>query len=139
MTLWKAKSNVCHLTDAQDSQSEISSWYQQKTGYQKMSGAAGPSKKPKTYHFLAEWEEDFFFTMSFSKCICLICQTTIATLKQLFIKKYDTDFPLKSELRKRKARELKSQSIGQQLFFTQRNSQAKAATEALLQVSHSII
>ena len=29
-------------------------------------------------------------------------------------KKYDTDFPLKSELRKRKVRELKSQLIGQQ-------------------------
>ena len=47
-----------------------------------MSGAAGPNNKPKTNHFHAEWEEDFFFTMSFSKCICLVCQTTIAILKK---------------------------------------------------------
>ena len=26
-----------------------------------MSGAARPSKKPKTYHLHAEWEEDFVF------------------------------------------------------------------------------
>lgn len=25
-----------------------------------MSGRAGPSKKLKIHHFLAEWEEDFF-------------------------------------------------------------------------------
>ena len=25
-----------------------------------MSGGAVPSKKPKTYHFHPEWEEDFF-------------------------------------------------------------------------------
>ena len=30
------------------------------------SGEAGPSKKPKTYNFHPEWEEDFFFAMSFT-------------------------------------------------------------------------
>ena len=72
-------------------------------------------------------------------CICLICQTAIAIPKKGKVerhfrtvhKKYDTDFPPKSELRKRKVREL--------LFFTQWNSQAKADTEASLRVSHSII
>ena len=72
-------------------------------------------------------------------CICLICQTTIAIPKKGKVerhfrtvhKKYDTDFPPKSELRKRKVRELP--------FFTQWNSQAKADIEASLRVSHSII
>ena len=54
-------------------------------------------------------------------------------------KKYDTDFPPKSELRRRKLRELKSQLNGQQSFFTQRNSKATADTEASLWVSHSIM
>ncbi|XP_066494918.1 uncharacterized protein [Tiliqua scincoides] len=52
---------------------------------------------------------------------------------------YDTDFPLKSELRKRKVNELKSQSPGRQTFFTQHSSKAKAATEASFRVSHIIV
>ena len=36
-------------------------------------------------------------------------------------------------------RELKPQLIRQQSFFTQQNSQAKAATETSLQESHSVI
>ena len=76
-----------------------------------------------------------------------ICQTTIAIPKKgnverhfrTVCEKYNTDFPLKSELRKRKVRELKSQLIGLQSIFTQRNSQAKADTEASLRVYHSII
>ena len=61
----------------------------------------------------------------------LICQATIAipmgNVERHFrtvYKKYDTDFPWKSELRKRKGREL-SQLIGRQSFFIERNSQAK--------------
>lgn len=112
-----------------------------------MSGGAGPSKKPKTYHFHAEWEDNFFFTMSYSKCVCLICQSIVAIPKKGNVerhfrsvhKNYDTDCSLKSELRKRKVGELKSQLIGQQSFFTQLNSKAKAANEASFRVSHSII
>ena len=96
----------------------------------KKSRAAGLSKKPKTYHFHAEWEEDFFFTMSFLKCICLICRTTITVQKKGNVerhfwtvhKKYDTDFPQRSELRRRKVRELKSQIIRQQSFFKHKKS-----------------
>ena len=51
---------------------------------------------------------------------------------------YETDFPPKSELRKRKVKELISQLSGQQSFFSQLSSKAKAATEALFRVSHSI-
>uniref|UniRef100_A0A3Q3IGE5 C2H2-type domain-containing protein n=1 Tax=Monopterus albus TaxID=43700 RepID=A0A3Q3IGE5_MONAL len=42
-------------------------------GY-KMSGGAESSKKPKTFH--VEWE-DFFFATLYSKCVCLIYQSTI--------------------------------------------------------------
>ena len=112
----------------------------------KMSEGAGPSKEAKTYHFHTEWEVDFFFTMSFSKCVCLICHSTIAVPKKgnverLFrtvLGRYDTDFPPKSELRKRKVNELKSQLTGQQSFFTQHTSNAKAATEASFRVCHAI-
>ncbi|CAL9684523.1 unnamed protein product [Knipowitschia caucasica] len=105
-----------------------------------MSGGAGPSKKSKTYHFHSQWEEDYFFMMTFSKCVCLICQSTIAIPKKGNVerhfrtmhRKYDTDFPPKSELRKRKVKELKSQLSGQQSFFTQQTSRAKAATGSIV-------
>lgn len=75
-----------------------------------MSGGAGPSKKTKTYHFHMEWEVDFFFNMSFSKCVCLICQSTIAIPKKGNVErhfrtvhgKYNTNFPPKSEAEKEK-------------------------------------
>ncbi|XP_061525889.1 zinc finger protein 25-like [Phycodurus eques] len=53
--------------------------------------------------------------------------------------KYDTDFPPKSELRKRKVKELKSRLSGEQSFFTQHTSKAQAATEASFRVSHVIV
>ncbi len=40
--------------------------------------SAVPSKKPKTYHLsisMRSGRNTFFFHMSFSKCICLICQS----------------------------------------------------------------
>ena len=52
---------------------------------------------------------------------------------------YDTDFPPKSELRKRKVKELKSRLSREQSFFSQLSSKAKAAIEASFRVSHSII
>lgn len=110
-------------------------------------GAESSSKKTKTYHFHTEWEVDFFFTMSFSKCVCLICRATVAIPKKGNLerhfwtvhRKYDTDFPLKSDLRKKKLKELKSQLSGQQSLFTHHNSKAKAATEASFRVSHVIV
>ena len=109
-----------------------------------MSGGAVPSKKPKTYHFHG-MGGGLFFTISYSKCICLICQSTITIPKKGNVERhfrtvhrnYDTDFPLKSELRK--VKKLKSQLFGEQSFFSQLSSKAKAATEASFRVSHSMI
>ena len=47
-----------------------------------------------------------------------------------FHKKYDSDFPPKSELRKRKIRELKAQLSAQQALSTGATSKSKAATIA---------
>lgn len=48
---------------------------------------------------------------------------------------FDTDFPLKSELRKQKLKEFKSQLIGQQSYFTKHNTISKAATVASFRVT----
>lgn len=87
----------------------------------------------------------FFHNVVF-KMHCFICQSTIAILKKGYVewhfwtvhKNYDTDFPLKSEQRKRKVEELKSQLFGQQSFFSQLTTKAKAATEASFRASHII-
>ena len=38
-------------------------------------------------HFHADWEEDLFFSphMSYSKCVCLICQAIVATSKKVYL------------------------------------------------------
>ena len=51
---------------------------------------------------------------------------------------YDTNFPPKSELRKKKVKELKCHLSGQQSLFSQHTSKVKAATEASFRVSHLI-
>ena len=106
-------------------------------------GAGSSAKKSKTYHFHSEWEEDYFFTMNTSKCVCLICHVSLALAKkgnlemhfQSFHKKDDSDFPPKSELRKRKIRQLKAQLSSQQALFTRATSKSKAATIASFRVS----
>lgn len=107
--------------------------------------SAGPStKRPKTYHFHSEWENDFFFTSVNSKAVCLICQASITTAKKGNVerhfktihKTYDTEFPPKSELRKKRVKELKSQLAGQQAIFTRPLTKSKAATIASFKVSH---
>ena len=80
---------------------------------------------------------DFFHDL-FSKYLCFISQSTIALPKKSNVERHfrtvyekcDTDFPPKSELRKKKVKELKSHLSGQQSFFIQQTSKAKATTEA---------
>lgn len=104
-------------------------------------------KKAKTYHFHQEWEDDFLFMMSYSKCVCLISRSSSALPKKGNVERhfrmvhrtFDTDFPPSSELRKRKVRELKSQLLGQQSLFTRPTAKAKAATEASFRVSRTIV
>lgn len=93
-------------------------------------------KRQKTYHFHKEWEEDYFFVISNSKCMCLICQAIISLPKKgnlerhftTMHKRYENDFPAQSELRKIKLKELKSQLAAQQSIFTRPNTRGKAAT-----------
>lgn len=60
-------------------------------------------------------------------------------MERHFHKNYDTKFPPKSELRRRKVKELKSQLFGQQSCFSQLTSKERAATEASFRVSHLIV
>jgi hypothetical protein len=60
---------------------------------------------------MKKWEHNLFSTM-FKTCVCLICRASVAlakkgNLKRHFLsphKKYDLDFPPKSEIRKIKVK-----------------------------------
>lgn len=105
------------------------------------------SKRPKTYHFNDEWEYDFFFTMYRGKCICLICHSNVAlakkgNLERHFLsqhKKYELDFPHKSEIRKFKVKELKSQLGAHQLTFLKPILQSQAGTEASFRIANVLV
>uniref|UniRef100_A0A8C7S1B1 SPIN-DOC-like zinc-finger domain-containing protein n=1 Tax=Oncorhynchus mykiss TaxID=8022 RepID=A0A8C7S1B1_ONCMY len=73
-----------------------------------------------------EWEEDYFLTTTNSKCVCLICQSSVALAKKgnaerhfrTVHKKYESDFP--------------SQLAAQQSIFTRPSSKSKAAMSRIL-------
>uniref|UniRef100_A0A8D0G4L1 Uncharacterized protein n=1 Tax=Sphenodon punctatus TaxID=8508 RepID=A0A8D0G4L1_SPHPU len=96
-------------------------------------------KKPRNYYFQREWEEDYFFTMVDSKCMCLICHSTIAVPKKCNVarhfgcvhKNYSTDVPAKSELRKEMVKELKSRLDAQQSVLIVPREESKTATVTL--------
>ena len=109
-----------------------------------MSGGAGPSKKTKTYHFHTGWEVNFFHDGIFEVHIPHLPLYTIAIPKKGNVKrhfrtvhgKYNTDFPLKSELRKKKVKELKSHTA---FIFHTTNFKSESAIQALFRVSHVIV
>lgn len=96
------------------------------------------AKKPKTYHYHDEWEDDFFFVMVKDKCVCIICNSNVALPKKANVerhfrtvhKKYEEDYPAGTALRKAKVRQLKSQLLVQQSFLTKFNSNSRTATIA---------
>lgn len=82
------------------------------------------SKKPKTYNFHTEWEEEFFVITFKDKCVCLICNISMSIPKKGNIHRHSTtthknfcDAPLGSEIRKKKLNDLKSR-LKQQPVFT---------------------
>lgn len=101
-------------------------------------------KKMKTYHFNEKWELDYFFTMVNDKCCCLICLTSVAiakkgNLERHFLslhKKYQTDYPPNSELRRIKVGNLKSQLTNQQNIFKKPMLKTQAITTASFKASY---
>ncbi len=104
----------------------------------------GRRKKTENLQFSPRVGGKLLFVYSNSKPICLICKASVAIPKRGNLerhfktvhKKYETDFPAKTELRSRKVRELKTQLAAQQSVFTRSNTKGKAATMASYRVSH---
>lgn len=102
------------------------------------------NKKQKTYHFNAEWEEQFCFIFYKEKIVCLLCNSSVAIAKKCNVERhfntnhtnFNTNFPLKSEIRKSKISELKFNLTKQQSLFKKPISQSKKATTASLKITH---
>ena len=104
-------------------------------------------KRPKTYHFHKEWEEDYFFVEFKGKPICLICKESVALSKKCNVErhytsrhkgKYDQDFPPKTALRSAQLQTLKKEYGEQKATFTRPVTKAQAATVASYRVSHVV-
>ena len=101
-------------------------------------------KRKRMYYFNSEWEEEFCFIEFNGKCICLLCNNSVAVPKRSNVERhfksihgnFNSEFPLKSEIRKRKIRSLKELVKKQQNFFTKPTQQSKSATVASLKIVH---
>uniref|UniRef100_A0A3P9MDH9 SPIN-DOC-like zinc-finger domain-containing protein n=1 Tax=Oryzias latipes TaxID=8090 RepID=A0A3P9MDH9_ORYLA len=74
-------------------------------------------------HFKQKWEDDYFFAEISSKAVCLICQQSVAVLKEYNIRRhYETKHAVfsryKGEARKKKSSELLSKLRSQQATLT---------------------
>lgn len=102
------------------------------------------SKKPRKYYFNTEWEEQFCFVEYNGKCICLLCNASVAVPKksnterhfQTMHSSFNSSFPLNTDIRKKRIAELKTVLTKQQNVFTRPVQLSKNATIASLKVSH---
>uniref|UniRef100_A0A8D0B0Q1 SCAN box domain-containing protein n=1 Tax=Salvator merianae TaxID=96440 RepID=A0A8D0B0Q1_SALMN len=73
-------------------------------------------KRQRTYLFNKEWEERYCFVDLNGKCLCLLCSSTVAVSKKHNVQRhyernhssFAKDYPLDSELRKKKISDMKS-------------------------------
>lgn len=105
---------------------------------------SGPSKRQRTYNFNTDWEELYCFINIKDKCVCLLCGSTIAIPKKHNVERhfqtthatFDRNYPLKTEVRKKKINQLKSNLTTQQSVFTRHVEKSKRATIASFKISH---
>lgn len=107
---------------------------------------SGPSKRQRTYNFNTDWEESYCFINLKDKCVCLLCGSSIAVPKKHNVERhfqtihatFDTSYPLKSEVRKKKINQLKSSLTAQQTVFTRHVEKSEKATIASFKISHML-
>lgn len=104
-------------------------------------------KRKKLHNFNHDWKEEFFFTWTREKCVCLICGATVAISKLHNVERhfitnhgsFNANFPPKSALRAAKARKLIAALARQQSFFTRPLNKSKKATKASFRATNYLI
>ena len=104
-------------------------------------------KRRKVYDesrtFQSAWTENYFFVEHYSKPVCLICQTSIAVMKEFNVKRHYETYHSKykeyvGESRQLKIKNLKSGFEQQTNFFKKKQEESKSVTKAALVVSSLI-
>ena len=104
---------------------------------------SGPSKRQRTYNFNTDWEESYCFVNLKNKCVCCVvivlqCRKNIERHFQSIHATFDVNYPLKSEVRKKKICQLKSNLTAQETVFTGHVEISKKATIASFKISHML-
>uniref|UniRef100_A0A3P9LX64 SPIN-DOC-like zinc-finger domain-containing protein n=1 Tax=Oryzias latipes TaxID=8090 RepID=A0A3P9LX64_ORYLA len=103
-------------------------WYSQLTS---------EHEEEEDLHFKQKWEEDYFFAEISSKAVCLICQQSVAALKEYNIRRYYKSkhavFPDTKVRRERKKSPSKYRS--QQATLTRPSTAQDCATRASYEIS----
>lgn len=110
------------------------------------SSASGTKRKisDEKRVFQDKWTEMYFFTLVKDKPICLVCNESIAVIKEFNIKRhFDTKHASKFEnlsgnLRAGKLRELQRQMIHQHSVFKKQNSESESLVKASYVISEKI-
>jgi hypothetical protein len=95
-------------------------------------------------NFQPQWESKYYFGVVKDKTICLICQKSVAVLKEYNIKRHfetlhkDTYGHLEGLLRKSKIDDLKKRLERQQNLFTAGNISSENVVKASFEVAHLI-
>jgi hypothetical protein len=102
------------------------------------------AKRQRSYSFNSEWEEQYCFIEYRGKPVCLLCNGSVSVPKKSNVERHfltnhknlNNEFPVKSELRKQKVKDLKSKLTLQQCVFTKPIQQSSNVTIASYKICH---
>uniref|UniRef100_A0A8C5SPD7 SCAN box domain-containing protein n=1 Tax=Laticauda laticaudata TaxID=8630 RepID=A0A8C5SPD7_LATLA len=104
-------------------------------------------KRQRTYLFHKEWEERYCFMDVNGKSVCLICSSTVAVAKKHNVQRhfernhgtFAKNYPLDSELRKMKVKEMKSKFASQLTIYTKPVVHSKNTTIASFKIASLLV
>lgn len=102
------------------------------------------AKRQRTYSFNSEWEDQYCFIEYKGKPVCLLCNGSVSVPKKSNVerhfltnhKQFNSEFPVSSELRKHKVKNLKSKLTLQQCVFKKPVQQSSNVTIASYKICH---
>ena len=102
------------------------------------------ARRQRNYNFNSEWEDQYCFIENKGKPVCLLCNASVSVPKRSNVerhfltnhKNFNSEFPVNSELRKHKVKDLKSKLALQQGVFTRPVQQTRNVTIASYKVCY---
>ena len=95
--------------------------------------------------FNPQWTHDYFFVQCKEKAVCLVCQETVAVLKEFKLRRHydsrhkDKYAKLQGQMRAEKISKLKTGLLAQQTTFARQNQLNQASVRASFRVAQMIV